>query len=87
LLPLSKCSRHGLLPQTPLFSFWRVLTKAQKAQEKVFIRLVKILLLVFADSIGDYRRYYMFKNLLFLEQMSAIVIANEVNFTKSLQSD
>jgi len=64
-----------------------VLTKAQKAQEKVFIRLVKILLLVFADSIGDYRRYYMFKNLLFLEQMSAIVIANEVNFTKSLQSD
>jgi len=54
--------------------------------KKVFNCLV-ILLSVFADSIGDYRRYYIFKGRLFLEKMSAMVIADEVNFTQSLQGD
>jgi len=55
--------------------------------KKVFNRLVKILLSVFTDNIGDYRRYYIFKGRLFLEKMSAMVIADEVNFTQSLQGD
>lgn len=57
-----------------MFSSARVL-------EMVFNCLVRILLSVFTDSIGDYRRYYMFISLLFLGQMSVIVISNEVNFT------
>lgn len=55
--------------------------------KKVFNQLIEILLSVFADSIGDYRRYYISKSLLFLEKMSAMAIADEVNFTQSLQGD